>query len=104
MNITEYTKLLKENKFVLVKIGADWCNPCKTYEPIIDSFDQDMDSVKVIKIDADKDTEIANILKVRGIPLTLFYRDFNQEPFDKVSGIMPYNKIKETFNNAGSNL
>lgn len=104
MDIKTYNEILKANDSVVVKIGAKWCNPCQTYQPIIDSFAEKNTNITIVNIDADDDHRLAGFLKVRGVPLTLFYKNKETEPYDRASGITSYTELMEKVENGRSSV
>ncbi|MDN5199838.1 thioredoxin [Fulvivirgaceae bacterium BMA10] len=61
---------------VLVDFYADWCGPCKTMSPIVQDFAKEMSGeVKVLKVDVDKNQQVAMKYQIQGIPtLILFHK------------------------------
>ncbi len=59
---------------VLVDFYATWCGPCKAQLPIIKEVAKELKGkVKIIKIDIDKNQQIAHKYKVKSVPtLALF--------------------------------
>ena len=62
-NDSEFYELIKEDR-VLVDFYADWCNPCKMLDMIL----QDVTDIKVVKVDVDKFRGIAKEYKIMSIP------------------------------------
>lgn len=63
---------------VLVDVGAAWCGPCRTLEPIVDELAAEYAGrVKVAKIDADAYPQTVAKYQVRGLPTLLFFKDGN---------------------------
>jgi thioredoxin 1 len=61
---------------VLVDFYADWCQPCKVQSPILQELAREMnDKVKVIKIDVDKNQEVALKYQVQSIPTLILFKD-----------------------------
>ena len=78
MSITDVINGTSKGKYV-IKIGADWCMPCKYISGAIEkhkAFMTDND-ISLIHLDLKKDSrEIQELpVAVKGIPLMLFYRD-----------------------------
>lgn len=58
---------LEDEELVLLDFYADWCGPCKMMNPVIDEISEDTEA-KVVKIDVDKNQDIASKFGVKGIP------------------------------------
>lgn len=66
------------NKYVVVKISATWCGPCKKASPIFkEGFLSLNTSTKLVLVDADDGSDICNSLRVRSVPMYLFYKSGN---------------------------
>lgn len=76
---------------ILVDFWATWCTPCKAMEPVFDRLEQENE--KILKIDADKNIELARKYEVRGVPTTILFE--NGEEKARVVGARPYDKLKE---------
>jgi len=59
---------------VLVDFHATWCGPCKVMEPEIKKFAAENKSVRVLKIDIDKNPKIANQYSILGVPTLILFR------------------------------
>jgi len=90
----QFMNLVLNNKSVLIlKFGANWCRPCKTIEPNIETFKNKMpENMKLIIIDVDESKDIYSFLKskkqINGIPVLLAYYKGNEifAPNDSVTG------------------
>lgn len=60
---------------VLVDFYANWCGPCKMLSPILAEFDEKNDDVKVIKIDVDRQPELASLFNVMSIPTLVLFKE-----------------------------
>lgn len=69
-----FKKLINGEKPVLIDFHATWCGPCKALAPVIKEVSKEMsDKVRVIKIDIDKNQEIAQRYQVRGVPTLILF-------------------------------
>jgi len=68
MSLVEFEKMLQTDKVVLVDFYAEWCGPCKKMKPYLEAIEKDMPNVKVVRLDVDKHTELANSLKILELP------------------------------------
>lgn len=64
-----------QNGVVLVDFFANWCAPCKMIAPVIDELANELDNVKVFKVDIDQSMELGVEFKIKSIPTFLFFKD-----------------------------
>jgi thioredoxin 1 len=73
---SSFKDLINSDTPLLIDFYADWCGPCKTFAPIIDDLKAEMgDSVRIIKIDVDKNQSLSQKLKVMSIPTIMIYQN-----------------------------
>ena len=72
-----YLDFVKNEGLNIVKIGADWCGPCKMVAPILESVSEEplTENVYIGDMNADKNPEKLAELNVRSIPTTIFYKN-----------------------------
>lgn len=79
---------------VLVDFFAEWCGPCKMMSPVLENLAQEYEGkLRVIKVDVDKNPQLAERLQIRGVP-TLVLFDKGESKWRK-SGAMPLNVLKQ---------
>lgn len=79
---------------VLVDFWAEWCAPCKMIGPVLEKLaPENKDSWELVKVDTDKNQEIAAKYGVRGIPNVKLFR--NGEVINEFTGALPEPAIKE---------
>lgn len=82
---------------VLVDFHAEWCQPCKIQSPILQQIAAEMkEKVKIIKIDVDKNQEIAMRFQVQGVPTLALFK--NGSLLWKQSGVQTFQEIRNLVN------
>ena len=72
---TSFQELINGDTPVLIDFYATWCGPCKAYSPILQQLKEDMgDSMRLIKIDVDRNPEITQKLGVQSMPTTMIFQ------------------------------
>ncbi len=67
--------IVNSEKPTLVDFFATWCGPCKTMEPVVKQLKADMgDKIRVLKVDIDKNNQIATKLSIRSVPTFMIYK------------------------------
>lgn len=59
---------------VVVDFWADWCGPCKMIAPFLEEIALRED-LRVVKVDVDKSSGLAERYGVRGIPTILLFKN-----------------------------
>lgn len=93
--LSSFNNLIKTHDLVLVDFHATWCGPCKMLGPIlIQAKEQLQDTVKIIKIDVDKNPAVAAKFQVRGVPTMILFK--NGQPVWRQSGVLQAQAIVQT--------
>lgn len=75
MTKEEFNKQISGNIPVLVDFKAKWCGPCKQLAPVLESIAKEYDGkIKVLMIDIDENKSLADEMKIRNIPLMVYYK------------------------------
>jgi len=74
-----------KNGVSIVKVGADFCGPCRQMKPILEKVSEIHKDVLVGDIDMDNEQELGMQLGVRSIPHTFIFK--NGEKVDEFIGV-----------------
>ncbi len=76
--MSSFSEIIKSDTPTLVDFYATWCGPCKAMSPVLDQLKSNLgESVRVLKIDVDKNPAIASKLGIRGVPTFILYKSGN---------------------------
>ena len=89
---SSFDQLIQSDKPVLIDFYATWCGPCQMLGPILKEVkDQLGDRVSIIKIDVDKNQELAAMQQVRGVPTMMLFQ--NGKQLWRQSGVLSKEEI-----------
>jgi thioredoxin 1 len=72
----DFNKIIQSEVPVLIDAYAEWCGPCKIQSPILKEVAGELgNKVKVIKIDVDKNPDLARKYNIMGVPTLMVFKD-----------------------------
>ena len=85
MNRSQFISLLAKNPGTIVlKVGADWCQPCKDLEPLLKRLTPVLPPT-VLFVQQDLESDLGSFLnakkQITAVPVFLIYRKSNLTPF-----------------------
>ncbi len=92
--MSDFYAIIEDKRPTLVDFFATWCGPCSMQSPIIDEVKQRMgDTVRILKIDIDKNDALAAQYNVRSVPTLMIFK--NGAIQWRVSGVQTANELEE---------
>jgi thioredoxin len=98
-NVTaeQVKELQSQGKKVLVDYWANWCGPCKTLIPRLESIENEYPNIKFVKVDVDSEQQHAMSIGIRGVPTVIIYN--GEKLVDRTSGVQTNEHYKNILNN-----
>lgn len=94
-----FKDLISSSIPVIVDFYADWCSPCRTMSSILVQVKEVQgDAVRIVKVNVDKNRDIAVKFSIQTIPTLMIFKDGKQ--LWRQSGVIDakeMNKIVEMF-------
>jgi thioredoxin 1 len=92
-------EVLQSDQPVLVDFWAEWCAPCRALAPVVDAVAQEYQGkAKVVKLDVDDSTEVAQRYGIRGIPTLIVFKGGSEA--DRVIGMTSKENIARMLDTA----
>lgn len=74
--MSTFSEIINSETPTLVDFYATWCGPCKAMAPVLDQVKNSMgEKVRILKIDVDKNPQVADKFKIRGVPTFILFKN-----------------------------
>lgn len=74
-----FENIIQSEKPVLIDFFATWCGPCKMLAPVLKEVKDSLgERITIIKIDVDKNQQLASKYQVRGVPTMILFQKGKQ--------------------------
>ncbi len=84
-------------QLVMVDFWAAWCGPCQSLAPVLEKLALAYQgSVKLVKVDTDREQALAAQFGIRSLPTVLFLKD--GKVVDQFMGALPESNIRQRIN------
>ena len=84
--MNDFNELIKSDKPTLVDFFATWCGPCRMKGPVLEDVKNKVgDAANVLKVDIDKNIELAQRYRVQSVPTLILFK--SGEPVWRAVGL-----------------
>ena len=84
----EFRSYLSRNEYVLVDFFADWCEPCRWLEPVLEEIVSRISvPLEILKVNTDKHISLTHEFGLKSVPVLILFR--NGELIWRMNGFLP---------------
>ncbi len=93
-----FDEIIENNDIVVADFWADWCEPCRTFDPIYEQVASEHPEIVFGKINTEKEKQLSNDFNVRSIPMLMIFRQNIAVAAE--SGLLPASVLKDLIKQA----
>ena len=87
-----FNDIINSEQLTLIDFFATWCGPCKMMHPVLEQLKEELgESIRIIKIDVDKNNSLASNYRVQSVPTLMLFR--RGEQLWRQSGALPLSSL-----------
>ncbi len=86
-------EVLESEQPVLVDFWAPWCGPCRIIAPSLEELNEEIDNLRVVKLNIDENQQTAAQYEVMSIPTLIVFK--NGQPAKRIIGAMPKKRLEQ---------
>lgn len=76
MTLKDFNTLIKAKQPLLIYFYADWCEPCKILDNVLDELKPRFkNKITVHKIDIDESPEITGLHSIKSVPVLMVFKE-----------------------------
>ena len=79
-----------------MKFEAEWCGPCKVFNPVFKAASLAHPGVEFVSIDIDEDSDTASLYGIKSIPTVIIKKD--DEVVDTIVGLVNQEELSSRVN------
>ena len=69
-----FNEIINSEQLTLIDFFATWCGPCKMMHPVLEQLKDELgESIRIIKIDVDKNNSLAMNYRVQSVPTLMLF-------------------------------
>lgn len=77
---SRFKNIISYEKPVLVDFYADWCQPCKQIQPVLEEIRNNLkDNIRILKVNVDRNPFIVKEYKIKKLPTLILFKSGNIE-------------------------
>lgn len=75
LNSDNFGPMIDDNEIVIIDVGAEWCAPCKAFEPTFEAASTHNPDVLFAKMNTEEEHALAAYFSIRSVPSVMVFRD-----------------------------